>query len=245
MAINIYRVANHLEEHGWKLISDSYKNLQTELEMECPKGHRQFQSYEQWRKHMQCDQCMGGQIEKNELPQKASNTRRLLALDAATNTTGFAVYDNDKLVYYGTFTTQPALETDARINEVKHWLLNILNTWEIDFIGIENIQLQNYGGNGRFQVEMYRTLANLQGVLINIIFEAGIDYDLAYSTEWRKYCNISTDKGRENKKKAAQEKVQLWYNIHCTQDEADAICLGKYFLHTLKPVSNWGDPLPW
>ena len=92
---------------------------------------------------------------------------------------------------------------------------------------------------------MYRTLANLQGVLINIIFEAGIDYDLAYSTEWRKYCNISTDKGRENKKKAAQEKVQLWYNIHCTQDEADAICLGKYFLHTLKPVSNWGDPLPW
>lgn len=82
---------------------------------------------------------MGGKIEKNELPQKASNTRRLLALDAATNTTGFAVYDNDKLVHYGTFTTQPALETDARINEVKHWLLNILNTWEIDFIGIENI----------------------------------------------------------------------------------------------------------
>ena len=33
MPINIYTVANHLEQEGWKLISDSYKNLNTELEM--------------------------------------------------------------------------------------------------------------------------------------------------------------------------------------------------------------------
>jgi len=40
MAINVYSVANHLEEEGWKLISNTYKNLNTELEMECPAGHR-------------------------------------------------------------------------------------------------------------------------------------------------------------------------------------------------------------
>jgi hypothetical protein len=45
MAINVYSVANHLEEEGWKLISDSYKNLDTELEMMCPQGHKQFQTY--------------------------------------------------------------------------------------------------------------------------------------------------------------------------------------------------------
>jgi len=33
MPINIYTVTNHLESEGWKLISDSYKNLNTELEM--------------------------------------------------------------------------------------------------------------------------------------------------------------------------------------------------------------------
>ena len=40
MSINIYTVANHLESEGWKLISNSYKNLNTELEMECPNGHK-------------------------------------------------------------------------------------------------------------------------------------------------------------------------------------------------------------
>ena len=41
MAINIYSVANHLDQEGWRLISTEYKNLKTELEMECPKGHYQ------------------------------------------------------------------------------------------------------------------------------------------------------------------------------------------------------------
>jgi len=31
--INIYSVRNALEEEGWKLVSDTYKNLKTELEM--------------------------------------------------------------------------------------------------------------------------------------------------------------------------------------------------------------------
>ena len=55
MAINVYSVANHLEEEGWKLISDSYKNLDTELEMICPQGHKQIQTYRQWRKHPICE----------------------------------------------------------------------------------------------------------------------------------------------------------------------------------------------
>ena len=85
---------------------------------------------------------------------------------------------------------------------------------------------------------MYRTLANLQGVLIDAIFEACIDHDLAYSVEWRKYCGVGDGTGRENKKKQAQDKVKLWYNQDCTQDEADAICIGKYFVSILKKNKN-------
>lgn len=40
MPINVYSVANHLKEEGWQLISDSYKNLNAELEMKCPQGHQ-------------------------------------------------------------------------------------------------------------------------------------------------------------------------------------------------------------
>lgn len=244
MSINVYSVANHLEEEGWKLISDSYKNLDTELEMICPKGHQQFQTYRQWRKRPICEKCEAGdpyKIKKNKVPIKAIDTRRVLALDAATNITGYAIYDNEVLVSYGTYKTDENKDATARINEVKKWLQAMINEYDIDFIGIEAIQLQTYG-RGQANVETYRVLANLQGVLIDTIFEACIDHDLAYSTEWRKYCGVGEGTGRENKKKQAQDKVKLWYNQNCTQDEADAICIGKYFVSLLKKnKSTWGE----
>lgn len=39
--INIYSVRNALEAEGWQLISDTYKNLKTPLELLCPQGHKQ------------------------------------------------------------------------------------------------------------------------------------------------------------------------------------------------------------
>lgn len=246
MPINIYSVRNHLESEGWKLISDAYKNLNTELEMTCPKGHKQIQTYNNWRKHMLCEQCMSGnpkKIKKNKVPIKKIDTRRILALDAATGITGYSVYDNDTLVTYGTFKTDTSQEITAKINQVKKWLQSIIIEIDPDFIGIQNIQLQTFG-QGQAQVKTYNALARLQGVLLDTCFEACIDCDLAYAVEWRKYCGINEGTGRENKKKQAQDKVMLWYEQNCTQDEADAICLGKYFVHVLKnSKSSWGEDI--
>jgi len=142
MPINVYSVANHLEEEGWKLISNTYKNLNTELEMECPEGHRQFQTYGNWRKHQLCEQCMAGdpfKIKKNKVPIKKIDTQRILALDAATNITGYSIYDDRVLVNYGTYKVDATLPTDERINNVKKWLITAINEWEPDFVGIENI----------------------------------------------------------------------------------------------------------
>lgn len=245
MPINVYTVANHLETEGWKLISDTYKNLNTELEMECPEGHRQFQTYGNWRKHPICEQCMAGdsyKIKKNKVPAKNADTVRVLALDAATNITGYSIYDDRDLVSYGTFKTSGE-KAEERIHEVKEWLKAAIAAWEPDFVGIENIQLQSFGNN-QYQVETYRVLANLQGVLVDTLFEACIDHDLVSVNTWRNYCNVGQGTGRENKKKQAQDKVKLWYNQNCTQDEADAICIGKYFAHLLKNnKSTWGEDI--
>ena len=247
MPINVYSVANHLEEEGWKLISNTYKNLNTELEMECPEGHRQFQTYGNWRKHQICEQCMAGdpfKIKKNKVPIKKIDTVRILALDAATGTTGYSIYDNRELVSFGTYTADASLATEERINNVKQWLKAALEEWEPDFVGIENIQLQKFGPNAsQAQVKTFQVLANLQGVIIDTLFEASIDHDLVYASEWRKYCGINEgDQHRENKKKLAQDKVQTWYNQNCTQDEADAICIGKYFANKIKiNTVQWGE----
>ena len=239
MPINIYSVDNHLQSEGWKLISTEYKNLDTELEMICPQGHKQVQTYKQWRKRPICEICIAGgpfKGKKNSVPIKKIDTYRILALDAATNITGYSIYDNKELVSYGTYKTNEENDITKRINEVKKWLEKIIDCAKPDFIGIENVQLQHN------QVELYRKLCNLQGVLVDTCFEKNIPCELAYSTQWRQYCGVGEGIGRENKKKQAQDKVMLWYSQKCTQDEADAICIGKYFCNK-NNKTTWGEQL--
>lgn len=248
MAINIYSIGNHLKSEGWRLITDIYKNLDTELEMECPNGHRQIQTYRKWRKRPMCEICLAGDPfkgKKNIVPLKEEGARRILALDAATNVTGYAIYDDDKLVTYGTFKATATKETVERINEVKKWLEVIIEQDEIDYCGCEDIQLQRFNDNSsQFQVETYKALAQLRGVIADTLYELNIPHNFAYAAEWRKYCGVSEGIGRENKKKQAQNKVKLWYGQDCTQDEADAICIGKYFCHYIKnKKTSWGEDI--
>ena len=245
--INIYSVRNALEAENWVLVSETYKNLKTPLEMICPAGHKQEQTFDNWRKHKICDICMAGdpyKVKKNKVPPKNENTQRILALDAATGTTGYAIYDDKVLVGFGTFKTTASLPATERINQVKNWLKAALKEWQPDFVGIENIQLQKYGTKATdVQVRTFQTLANLQGVVLDILFEACIDHELVYPSEWRSYCGINDgDQHRDPKKKQAQAKVKIWYDMDCTEDESDAICIGKYFCGKLRK-SNWGEDI--
>ena len=247
--INIYVVKNALEAENWQLVSETYKNLKSPLEMICPQGHKQEQTFEYWRKHKICDICLAGdpyKVKKNKVPKKGTDTQRILALDAATIVTGYAIYDDKVLVGYGTYKTSASLPTTERINNVKNWLKAALREWEPDFVGIENIQLQKYGTRATdVQVKTFQTLANLQGILLDTVFEACIDSELVYPSEWRSYCGVNDgDQHRDSKKKQAQAKVKIWYDIECTEDEADAICIGKYFCGKLRSHKiNWGEDI--
>ena len=245
--INVYTVKNALEAEGWKLLSEEYKNLKSPLEMTCPAGHKQEQTFDQWRKHKICDACMAGdpyKVKKNKVPKKGTNVNRILALDAATSITGYSIYDDKVLVGYGTYKTSSTLSATERINQVKNWLKAAIKEWQPDFIGLENIQLQKYGMKATdVQVKTFQTLANLQGVLLDIIFEAGVEHDTVYPSEWRSYCGVNDgDAHRDAKKKAAQAKVKIWYDMDCTEDEADAICIGKYFCNKAKKIT-WGEDI--
>lgn len=246
--INIYTVQNALEAEGWKLVSETYQNLKSPLQMICPAGHSQEQTFETWRKHKLCDICLAGdpyKVKKNKVPKKDTSKQRILALDAATGVTGYAIYDDKVLVGYGTYKTNSTLSATERINQVKNWLKAALKEWEPDFVGIENIQLQKYGASAaQVQVKTFQTLANLQGVILDTIFESGIEDELVYPSEWRAYCGVNDgDQHRDAKKKAAQTKVKVWYDMDCSEDEADAICIGKYFCGKLKPHNSWGEQI--
>lgn len=246
--MNIYGVIDELSKYNWTLLSEEYKNLKTPLLMKCPNGHKQEQALEKWRRGQRCDICLKDssyRVKKNNVPPKRIDVYRTLALDAATNITGFSVYDNEKLVCYGTFKAKQTTDSTARINEIKHLICAAIDEWQPDFVGIENIQLQTYGANDLLRVETYRVLANLQGVLCDVCFEKKVPFQLVASSSWRSYCGVQGNY-RNEKKKEAQGKVKIWYGIDCTDDEADAICLGKYCVRPTRPKTNfimWGEKL--
>lgn len=109
----------------------------------CPKGHAVNDTYENWRKKHECPTCtktIAKASIRNKIPLANPNVHRILALDAATETTGYAIYDDKKLVAYGTYTVDCSLDSTARINQMKHWLDDICKECKPNAIGIEGIQ---------------------------------------------------------------------------------------------------------
>ena len=243
MAINIYTVQADVESAGWQLVSTTYKNLRTPMQFKCPKGHDVETTYDEWRRYKICPEChktLTTSVERNKiLPRSDVAAFRVIGLDAATGTTGYSVYDDKKLTSYGTFTTDATKDATARINELQIWLDQAIYTWKPDAVCVENIQLEK-------NVKMFQTLANLQGVICDYLYENDIEYILVYSTEWRTYLGLNRKDDRENAKKKAQDYVQMTCNLKCTQDEADAICIGRYAVNHIKRKVediNWGESI--
>ena len=210
--INYDTVKSDFEESKWKLLSTGYKNLDSEMDCICPEGHTQFITYRDWRKNKLCKICLqneGAFVKANRkgkmiVPEKPSEGCRILSLDAATTTTGYAVYDDKNLVGYGHFTIKGD-NTTQRINEVKQWLICAIDTWDPDFICLEHIQLQTFNREkSDYQVELYRVLANLQGVLVDTAFEKEKPLHLIYSQTWRGFCDIR-GRNREEKKRSSKK----------------------------------------
>lgn len=232
--LKIDDIRAELQTQGWVLVSEEYKNLDTDIEMTCPQGHKVFMPLKKWRKHPECPTCGQSHIVKNlvkTIPRKKAGSKRVLALDDATGITGYAVYDGDALITYGKI-KMDALNPIERIMNVRQWLLSMIQNWEPDIVAVEDIQLQQ----GKFEnVKTFKVLAQLQGTLLVTILESGIESIVVPPATWRATCEI-TARNRSDQKRQAQQKVRDWYDIQATQDEADAICIGY---HTaMKYVKN-------
>lgn len=229
--IKLEDVQKAFEEQGWKLISTIYTNLKTELEAECPKGHRVWVTFDRFRKgNYKCPIC-------EELPyatsaaiptKKPKNTYRVLAFDQATITSGWSLFDNEELKGYGHWTSSGSKSTE-KIALTKYWFVSMIKKYNPDVVLLEDIQLQKFqvNGNEGDAVLTFKKLAHLQGVLKNYLYENGIPYEVVSPSTWRSYSEIK-GKTRSDKKRNAQLKVEKLFNVKCTQDEADAILIGRY-----------------
>lgn len=237
---SIVKLKEEYKNEGWELKAEKYENLSTLMECICPKGHTCFLTYDKWRKYKECPTCASEGIKNTkdfEVTPKKQNIKRTIVFDQAINTSGWAVFDDSQLIKYGSFTTKNDI-TEKKINTVKYWFRDMILAWRADRVVIEDIQLQNFeeGNLNTIGVTTFKSLAHLQGVLIDICYELKIPYKLAHTGTWRKYNEVK-GKSRSDKKKSAQLIVKEIYNREVTQDEADAICIGRYGLSLFKEIS--------
>lgn len=149
---------------------------------------------------------------------------RLLALDQSLNTTGVAVFDNDKILNCGAFTIHSNQELGKRLTEFLYELDDLYETYHFDAIVYEDIQLQM--GN----VETYKKLAYVQAMILFWCEKHEKNLYCLSPSHWRKILKdkygMSWGRKRAEQKQTAIDFIKEHYKKEVDSDTADAICIG-------------------
>ena len=159
---------------------------------------------------------------------------RLLALDQASRTSGWAVFEDGKLLKYGKFTADHS-DVGDRLHFIRGRVNQLIDEYDIDEVVFEDIQLQ---GNVANNVQTFKALAEVFGVLYELFVTLKMPRTAVLSTVWKSTLGI---KGidRPAQKNAAQAWVEKTYGVKPTQDECDAICIGAHYVNNKVEVFDW------
>lgn len=160
----------------------------------------------------------------------------LLALDQSSHTTGYAIFKDNKLIKASHFDASGS-DLGDRLVDIKRKVINLIQEYEIDEVVFEDIQLQNVNGSREAGIKTFKILAEVYGVLSELFSEIKMPYDVAMPIKWKAHFHIA-GKGRTQEKKMSQAQVLSTYGLKCTEDEADAVCIGGYYL-SLNDGFDW------
>lgn len=128
--------------------------------------------------------------------------------------------ENKKYDSSGVLSVNKDEDTIERLKLMHKEIVNLINRVKPDIVLIEDVQFQrNYS--------TYRTLSQLQGVIMAYLFEKDLPFYIIPSTAWKSYCGIK-GKVRKEQKKNTQIFVKNTYNLDVSEDEADAIGMATY-----------------
>lgn len=122
-----------------------------------------------------------------------------------------------------------------RLVEIRNTVSKLIEEHDIDTVAFEDIQLQN---NVVQNVKTFKMLAEVFGVILELLQEKKMKYYVVAPNVWKATFKIA-GRGREVEKKLAQKYVLDEYGIKCTQDEADAACIGIHITKTTTENFDW------
>ena len=148
-----------------------------------------------------------------------------LALDQALQTTGYAIFEDNELIKWGTFSTTPPLPIEERLYTIQQELTKLDQYYNIGHVFFEDTQKQA-------NLDTYKRLCYVQSVImVWCRNRGGIKYTILSPSHWRKLLKdkykINWGRKREEQKQAALKWVRQEYEGKFTTDSADAICIGR------------------
>lgn len=143
---------------------------------------------------------------------------KILSLDLSSKSSGYAILNNGKIIDYGTITSNDPYFVNRGHYMAEFVRLLFSKYGSFDIVVIEELKV----------IKNQRTLAILgivQGMVIRECFNSQVEFVMP--TVWRKPYGLN-GKREEAKKKAIQLCRDKGLDVS-TDDEAEAIILGKYF----------------
>lgn len=161
----------------------------------------------------------------------------ILGLDLSSKSSGYSVFDNNKLIDYGCITSASS-NLYKRIDVMVQGIKEVLNKYSINHVYIEDVLPDDVKHNQT----VYKALTYLQGYILHLLDDYHLSYTFFTASQWRAKCGIHTGRGikRESLKSKDIEFVKNQYNIDVNDDIADAICIASAGLNIIpiKPEIN-------
>lgn len=161
---------------------------------------------------------------------------KILAIDQSSAVLGVSFFENDTPAFYSKIKISKFDNINLKIHNIKTLTEELYLKFVPDIITFEDIQQQ-------MNVNTYKVLAELLGVLIEFCIEENIDYKVVHPKTWKSYCGIKGKK-REEQKLNTILFVEQKFGIKVSEDEADSICLGYYTLNNLQTTLDLKKKIP-
>lgn len=153
---------------------------------------------------------------------------KVLAFDQASVNTAYSVWEDSELIRYGMVTADKKIKSHLRIRQMSVKIAEVVKEVQPDYVLFEDCQLQA-GNAATFQV-----LCQLQGMIMALLYEAGVNFDLVRPSVWKSFIGVAKGKRDEQKAKTL-DKIEELYQITLKQNDdlADAIGIGHYAVNKL------------
>ena len=151
----------------------------------------------------------------------------ILALDISTTSTGYAIFNDQKLIDYGVIA--PAGNAITRIEKIAERVAELMYYYSPDIIYAEEPEPAFVKNN----IDVYRKLTFAHGAIAIVLNHHQKEMKLCTANHWRKIVGIKTGPGikRAQLKPIDIAKANELFNLNTKNDDiADAVLIGWSYI---------------